>query len=335
MASVLFSVVTLSLVALIARSDGIPMVPAVLLTVGCYGFAYTGAIARGFALAQMLSVAGGRRAARRGTPREPDAGGRCASRRGDICKLSGGIHGMRGAVARCRCVWSVIARSEATPGPSSGACAQSPWWCAAGWRLLRFARNDSGRGPGRFRSLGYSQPVVLSCSTAKPLPAQFAPFEAVSAVARLAQYAAATLFGGLPLYVAGTLRKRPSPRHWLLLLLALIALIARRARHIATPETRVLLAMTAAAPPIGLLLLGFAFDNAPIELRYLAFATPYIGLLLAATLPRAYPSCRSGHSGHRAARPDDPPGDDAAGACNGDRGCVARQRRRRTAAARQ
>ena len=58
MASVLFSIVTLSLVAAIARSGGIPVVPAVLLTVGCYGFAYTGAIARGFALAQMLSVAG-------------------------------------------------------------------------------------------------------------------------------------------------------------------------------------------------------------------------------------------------------------------------------------
>ena len=29
-----------------------------LLTVGCYGFAYTGAIARAFAMAQMLSVAG-------------------------------------------------------------------------------------------------------------------------------------------------------------------------------------------------------------------------------------------------------------------------------------
>ena len=44
--------------------------------------------------------------------------------------------------------------------------------------------------------------------------------------------------------------------------------------------------MAAAAPPIGLLLLGFTFDNAPIELRYLAFATPFIGLLLAAALPR-------------------------------------------------
>jgi hypothetical protein len=44
--------------------------------------------------------------------------------------------------------------------------------------------------------------------------------------------------------------------------------------------------MAAAAPPIGLLLLGLAFDTTPIELRYLAFATPFVGLLLAAALPR-------------------------------------------------
>ena len=105
LASVLFSIVTLSLVAAIARSGGIPVAPAVLLTVGCYGFAYTGAIARGFALAQMLSVAGVAVLLWRGTPCEPDAGGRYASRRGDIRKLSGGIRGMRRAVhaviARC------------------------------------------------------------------------------------------------------------------------------------------------------------------------------------------------------------------------------------------
>ncbi len=114
---------------------------------------------------------------------------------------------------------------------------------------------------------------------------QFAPFEAVSAVARLARYSAATLFGGLPLYVDGTLRTAVTAA-LALFLLALIALVVRRWRHIARPETRLLFAMAAAAPPIGLLLLGFTFDNAPIELRYLAFATPYIGLLLAAALPR-------------------------------------------------
>ena len=99
MASVLFSVVTLSLVAAIARSGGIPVVPAVLLTVGCYGFAYTGAIARGFALAQMLSVAGIAvlLGAERRASRMLAAGD--ASRRGDVCQLSGGIHGMRRAVA--------------------------------------------------------------------------------------------------------------------------------------------------------------------------------------------------------------------------------------------
>ena len=58
LASVLFSVASLSLVAAIARLAGIPSVTAVLLTVGCYGFVYTGTIARGFALAQLLSLSG-------------------------------------------------------------------------------------------------------------------------------------------------------------------------------------------------------------------------------------------------------------------------------------
>lgn len=44
--------------------------------------------------------------------------------------------------------------------------------------------------------------------------------------------------------------------------------------------------LTALAPPLGLLALGIAFDNTPIELRYLAFAVPFVALLLAAALPR-------------------------------------------------
>jgi hypothetical protein len=73
------------------------------------------------------------------------------------------------------------------------------------------------------------------------------------------------------------------------LLVALVVHVVRQWRGIATPDLRRLLVMAAAAPPLGLLLLGFAFDNTPIELRYLAFATPFVGLLLAgmfATLPR-------------------------------------------------
>ena len=82
-----------------AVASAFPPVPAVLLTVGCYGFAYTGAIARGFALAQMLSVAGVAMLLIARTPREAarwPAGAR--ARRGDIRQLSGGI---RRHVPRC------------------------------------------------------------------------------------------------------------------------------------------------------------------------------------------------------------------------------------------
>jgi hypothetical protein len=115
--------------------------------------------------------------------------------------------------------------------------------------------------------------------------AQFAPFEPISALARLARYEAAIVFGGLPLYVEGIARIAVTAV-LALVLIGLVALTIRRRHQIAERETSLLLAMAAVAPPIGLLLLGLGFDNAPIELRYLAFATPFIGLSLAAALPR-------------------------------------------------
>jgi hypothetical protein len=42
----------------------------------------------------------------------------------------------------------------------------------------------------------------------------------------------------------------------------------------------------AVAPPVGLMLLGFVFDNTPIELRYLSFGLPFVALLMAWALPR-------------------------------------------------
>jgi hypothetical protein len=88
------------------------------------------------------------------------------------------------------------------------------------------------------------------------------------------------VFGGLPLYVSGIAGLVIA---WALsaLLLLLIAPIVARCRRI-----HPLFILAAIAPPVGLLLLGVAFNNMPIELRYLAFATPFIGLLLAAALPR-------------------------------------------------
>ena len=52
--SVGFSVGALALVGALARRAGVPAAVAMLLTLGCYGFVYTGVVARGFALAQVL-----------------------------------------------------------------------------------------------------------------------------------------------------------------------------------------------------------------------------------------------------------------------------------------
>jgi Dolichyl-phosphate-mannose-protein mannosyltransferase len=58
MLSVLCGMVSLGLVGVIAGDCRIPRLPAMLLTLGCYGFVYTNAIARGFAPAQMLTLFG-------------------------------------------------------------------------------------------------------------------------------------------------------------------------------------------------------------------------------------------------------------------------------------
>ncbi len=253
LASVLSGVVTLSLVATLARSVAIPAVPAVLLTVGCYGFAYTGAIARGFALAQMLSVAGIVLLL-------------AADRRsGRTLALAGGA--LLGAATFTNYLAAFVA-------------------CAALlWRVLRPRRG------GRLAAImGFAVwlPADLWFFLAQrhSRAGQFEPFDTVSVLARLARFVAATLFGGLPLYVDAPARTVVAAA-LALILAGLLALVVRRWRHIATPDIRLLLAMAAAAPAVGLLLLGMAFDNTPIELRYLAFATPFVGLLLAAALPRS------------------------------------------------
>ena len=266
LASVLFSAVTLSLVAAIARSAGIPAVPAVLLTVGCYGFAYTGAIARGFALAQMLSVAG--IAVLLGAERRA---GRMLGA-GTLLGAATFANYLAAFVAGAAMLHAVVARHAGAWPRHPRLAGPNPAITAKGSLLIGFA---------------VWLPADLSFFLAQRQSriAQFAPFEPVSALGRLGQYAAANLFGGLPLYVDGIVRTFVTIA-LSLFLVGLIALTVRRWRHIATPETRLLLALAVVAPPIGLLLLGLAFHNTPIELRYLAFATPFLGLLLAAALPR-------------------------------------------------
>jgi hypothetical protein len=56
--SVLFGLVSIWLVGIIAVRSGTRPAVAMLLTIGCYGFVYTSAIARGFASAEMLTLSG-------------------------------------------------------------------------------------------------------------------------------------------------------------------------------------------------------------------------------------------------------------------------------------
>ena len=90
---------------------------------------------------------------------------------------------------------------------------------------------------------------------------------------------AASLFGGLPLYAGAA---QPAVAAAVAALcVALAAAVAWRWRR--SPE-HALLGLCALAPPAGLLALGAAFGNTPIELRYLAFAAPFWAVLLAAAL---------------------------------------------------
>ena len=238
--SVLSSVVSLALVAVIARRCGIAAWLAVLLTVGCYGFVYTGSIARGFALAQMLTLAGVAVAA---SPMSRIPGAVAA---GLLLGAATFSNYLTAFVACAVLMWLPGRRRIAA------AAGSAVWLPADAWFFLAQRQSRTG---------------------------QFVPFEAGAAVVRLMRYAAASVFGGLPLYL-GDLAGHVLAVALAVLLLVLLAMLASRWRR-----AHALFGMACVAPLMGLLLLGLTFNNTPIELRYVAFATPFIGLLLA-TLPR-------------------------------------------------
>ena len=92
----------------------------------------------------------------------------------------------------CGHVAVIIARSEATPGSTTGSspvaegpprqARQTPWWCAPFSRLLRFARNDTGvrrRRTGRARTAGPLD-IGRPCRTASSSSARRQPRRAPS-----------------------------------------------------------------------------------------------------------------------------------------------------------
>jgi Dolichyl-phosphate-mannose-protein mannosyltransferase len=108
---------------------------------------------------------------------------------------------------------------------------------------------------------------------------QFLAFSPTHAVLLLAKDSGAAIFGGLPLY-AGPFGLAVTLGLAALFQLAIGMVLVRRHAHAG------LFALAAVAPPCGLFVLGLIFGNTPIEIRYLAFATPFLALLLAPSLPR-------------------------------------------------
>lgn len=319
--SVLYAALALWVVGAIARCARVPPAGAILLTVGCYGFAYTGAIARDFALAQALSLAGVWLALRT-----------IPLRHGQTCPRARGEMAAEGRVT-CANYWSrctTLTRSTDVlrplpKGEVKGHGAPTPHPDAYAEALGQDGRRVDSNAGGR---TAFAAGLCLGAATISNYlagfvagavllwllsrlrvwvaavagfglflpaglwfylgqrdsrPGQFPPFSLLGSLPRLAHYAAANLFGGLPLYVPAAARDAVAAGLACVVVL-LVGVVVLRWHRIGASRPRHLLTLAALAPPVGLLWLGLAFDSTPIELRYLAFATPFAGLLLAGAL---------------------------------------------------
>jgi len=264
--SVLLGLGALALTGVIAQAALVPPVLAMLLTMGCYGFSYTSVVARGFALALLLLLGG--------------VAGSLCGRRSWHFALAGALLG----AATLTNYLSVFAAL---------ACL-----LAAGLEVLRPQRPGTGTGlAGGSKTPGQAIAVLLGFLVFIPAdlwwflaqrdtrPGQFPPFSLARSLARLAVRFTGDILGGLPLYVSGAASITLTAVLGLLLIW-LIARIVWRWRGIGIPRARMLFGLAALAPPVGLIILGASFNNTPIEVRYLTFSTPFVGLLLAGALDR-------------------------------------------------
>jgi hypothetical protein len=246
--SIVCALAALSLTGAIARLTAIPPASAIMLTLGCYGFAYTGHIARGFALALTLDLAG--------------------------------VFLVLLAVRGRRVAWAILA------GLAFGAASLTNYLaCFVAiatilWLLARSAKLFLGAALAGAIAIPGGLCFFLAQRNSRI--EQFPPFELLASLTRLARYAAGSVVGALPLYVPG-ITSLLAAAGLGAILLGLGALVVARWPLIAARGHTSLLALCAIATPLGLLALGAVFNTTPIEVRYFALATPFIGLLLAGT----------------------------------------------------
>lgn len=249
-----------------AHLAGLPAAAVGLATALAYGFAYTGGVARGFALAHLLlglATLGILLAWRRHRAGEAALAGLAAGGASFANYLAA-------FPAAAIIAWPLVAPLPCRARLRLLAAAAAPFLLVQAGNLHFFLAQRDSR------------------------PGQFEPFAPLEALALLAQFNLANLLGGLPLYLVG------APRQALAAALAGLsgaAALAVAWRWRALGPTRWLWLGGFAAPSVGLLALGAASGTMPIELRYLAFAAPFAAALLAGAargwarrLPRAAPA---------------------------------------------
>jgi 4-amino-4-deoxy-L-arabinose transferase-like glycosyltransferase len=257
--SVALTLGSLALVAPLAARAGAPPVAAMLICLLSYAFAYTGIIARGFALAQVLTLAAALLALAQ-TRRED--GGRASPRLAGAALIGAcaGLATMANYLALFAAA-AVLAWHALFVGlrrPLHLVASALPFLAAQAVNLPLFLAQDRRAG-------------------------QFPPFSLDAAILRSAQWLAASVFGGTPLQLDAPFSWAVGAALGLLLLLLAIAVLATARVALRWPEGLLVLA-AAAAPATGLVVLGAVFGNLPLELRYYAFGSPFVAILIAGSL---------------------------------------------------
>ncbi|HVE21010.1 MAG TPA: glycosyltransferase family 39 protein [Acidocella sp.] len=247
MLSVAFSVASLALVGRIAALTARPVLPAMALTLLSYGFAYTGILARNFALAQCLALLGVALLLS------------AAQRQHRTRALLGGLalgaasftHYLASFIGVAMLLWLALRRDRRLVLPQA----------AAGFGLFLLC----------------DLPFFLAQRAARP--GQFAPFSWPHALRLLVRDLGAALFGALPLYAGAA---GPLVALFLLLLFAACVMAAWRQRSgpllllaVAPPAGLLLLGLVFGNTPIELRYLAFslpflALFLAPLRGRFLA-----------------------------------------------------------------
>jgi hypothetical protein len=255
--SVIFAAVAVMTWMLTAWRAGLPPLVVGILITFAYGFSYTGHIARGFALAHLLlavTVFAVLEASR-----------------------------FKPTAPKSSIIWAATGGLTAGLATFTNYLAVFPAAVALSW--LALTEPSWRRRFWMAAAAGLPFASVMICVLYFYLYqknsriGQFETFALWPMLIRLAQFNAASLFGGLPLYVEGSTRMVAGGA-LAALLLTVAAAIAYVWRQL--EPTRWLWLSGTLAPSIGLIGLGAVFGNSPVELRYVAFAVPFAAALVAA-----------------------------------------------------